>query len=138
MSAEDRQQLVDNLQKLKLIDQQTSEEEMQRARNSVFIPAGGRASVSIQRQSMDSSDLNVHLNYRPQNVSTHDQKNDSQKSINLRMDGKATQDSGFNRVETQKITRRNNNPQQADQRYKESTQDALKLNPPLSTTMSKM
>ena len=111
---------------------------MQRARNSVFIPAGGRASVSIQRQSMDSSDLNVQLNYRPKNASTHDQKNDSQKSINLRMNAKATEDGGFNRVDTQKATVRNKNGQYTDQKHKESSHDTLKLNPPLSTTMSKM
>lgn len=94
--------------------------------------------MSVHRQSMDSSDLNVQLNYRPKNASTHDQKNDSQKSINLRMDAKVTEDGDFNRVETQKATMRNKTAQPVDQKHKESSQDTLKLNPPLSTTMSKM
>lgn len=59
---EDKQQLFENLQKLRVIDQNTAAED-QLKKASVFIPPGAkRASTSLQRHSIDSSELTIRLN----------------------------------------------------------------------------
>ena len=116
MSADDKQQLFDILQKLRLIDQSTTTED-QFKKASVFIPAGGkRASQSLQRNSMGSSELTVRLNQGMKN---------QQHQMDQRVETAHHQNS--KKVE-------HKSPRKAE----DGKVDNSKINPRLSTTMNKI
>ena len=86
---------------------------------------------------MDSSDLNAHLDPQDKKDPTDKQKKDSQKSIRLQMNAKVTKAGGLGAMETEKTVRRNKNADNTQEGV-QATQDSPKINPALSTTMSKM